>query len=52
MSPNASLSCACGKAVVIIHLGKGMCSACGRSYILEATWTPKPPVQAKSAHPA
>jgi len=42
MSPNALLSCPCGKAVVIIHLGKGTCSACGRVYVLEATWTPRP----------
>ena len=42
MSPNASLSCACGRSVVVIINGKGTCSACGRSYVLEATWTPRP----------
>jgi hypothetical protein len=40
MSPNASLSCACGKAVVNVRLGVGTCSACGKLWVLEATWTP------------
>ena len=41
MSPNALLSCPCGKAVVIIRQGVGVCSFCGRSYAVDAQWTPK-----------
>lgn len=49
MSPNALIQCACGKAQIVIIQGKGVCSACGRSYVLEATWTPRPTVAEKRA---
>jgi hypothetical protein len=52
MSPNGSLCCPCGKAVVIIQKGIGVCSFCGRTYAVDAQWTAKAPVQAKPAHPA
>ena len=50
MSPNALIQCQCGKTQIVIIAGHGTCSVCGRSYVLEATWTPKPqPVAAKAA---
>jgi hypothetical protein len=51
MSPNASLSCACGRAVVNVVKGVGVCSFCGRTYAVEATWTPRPaPPKPQPAH--
>jgi len=41
MSPNGSLVCPCGKAIVIIRKGVGVCSYCQRSYAVDAQWTPK-----------
>ena len=48
MAPDCTMNCPCGKAVVIISKGAGVCSFCGRRYVLEAQWTPPPP-KAKEA---
>lgn len=42
MSPNALLQCLCQKAQIVIRNGIGVCSSCGKSWVLEATWTPPP----------
>lgn len=50
MSPNGTLVCPCGRAVVIIRCGAGVCSFCLRTYVVDATWTPPPkPVPRTSA---
>jgi hypothetical protein len=41
MAPNGSVICPCGKAIVIIRQGVGVCSFCQRTYAVEANWAPK-----------
>lgn len=49
MAPNGSVLCPCGKAVVVIQKGKGMCSFCRTGYVLDMTAVPKPPPAMKAA---